>query len=193
MAVTLFLVRHAVHDRVAGVLCGRMPGVHLSDAGHCQAAALAARLAREAPCSVQASPQPRAQETAAPIAARCGLDVLPAPALDEIDVGDWTGRRFADLADDPRWRDWNTRRAEGVAPGGEAMRAVQDRVLGWAMGLTGTVVAVSHADVIKALLAAVLDLSLDAHWRFEIAPASVSAIRIAAGQARLLFLNEACA
>jgi len=195
-AIRLLLVRHAAHARVAHILCGRMAGVDLDAAGMAQAERLAARLQREDPVAVHSSPQPRARQTATPIARRFGLSVAPAPALDEIDCGDWTGRDFGTLAEDPLWRRWNECRSSVRPPGGtETMAQVQARALGFARGLGaqhaagGAVVAVSHADVIKAVLLGVLGLPLDAHWRIDGAPASVCTLLLA-GEERVLGINE---
>ena len=193
----LLLLRHAAHDRVDDVLCGRMPGVHLGAAGMAQAARLAGRLVGLAPAAVHSSPQPRAVETASLLAARCDVPLLPAAALDEIDCGDWTGRRFADLTQDPEWQRWNAERGRARPPGGESMAAAQHRAIGWAArlaasGTAGTIAAVSHADVIKAMLMAVLGLPLDAHWRLEVAPASISAIRWRDATPTVAWINERC-
>jgi broad specificity phosphatase PhoE len=48
---------------------------------------------------------------------------------------------------------------------------------------------VSHADVIKAALAAVLGLTLDAHDRFDIAPASLSTLVLWEGGGKVVGLN----
>ena len=198
-ATILLLVRHAAHGLVDQVLCGRMPGVRLGEAGRGQAAALAERLARQRPAAVYASPQARARETADAVAVRCGLDVQDCDALDEIDFGDWTGRSFASLAEDPRWRRWNEARASERPPGGESMAEAQRRVMLWAEALPArhvgaAVAAVSHADVIKAALCGVLGLSLDGHWRFEISPAAVSTVLLREGGGwRVLGINEAVA
>lgn len=189
------LVRHAVHDRVDHVLCGRMAGVELGEAGRRQALALAAALR---PGAVFTSPQPRCRQTATPIAEAHGQTAIIEAALDEIDFGDWTGRNFAALADDAEWKRWNERRAIGQPPNGEPMAAVQRRMLNWLHRLPltqpdRTVVAVSHGDVIKAAVAGVLGLTLDAHGRFDIAPASVSAIALWAGGGRVQSLNQAVA
>lgn len=199
MASTLlWLVRHATHTRVASVLCGRMADVGLDEAGHAQAARLADRLMRESPRALYASPQRRACETAEGVALRCGLPAAVAPDIDEIDFGDWTGLTFATLHDDPLWQRWNDARATVRPPRGESMAEAQDRVLRWAWCLRarhpgGTVVAVSHADVIKAALAGILGLSLDCHARFEIAPASISAVALWEGGAKVLQVNETVA
>lgn len=192
------LVRHAAHDRVDGVLCGRMPGVTLSEPGRAQARRLAERFAAERPAALYASPIERARDTAGPIGRACGLPVRIEDGWTEIDVGEWTGRTFSELDADPRWRDWNGSREAGCPPGGEPMRAVADRVAAALERLReahpgGRVVAVSHADVIKAAICRVLGLSLDRLGRFEIAPASVSTLVLWPGGGKVVALNDAAA
>ncbi len=191
----LLLVRHASHAVVHGVLVGRDPGVHLSAAGRAEAVALARRVARERPVVLYTSPQPRCRETAGALGDACRLVPEVCDALDEIDFGEWRGRSFAELGADPRWAAWNASRGTARPPGGEAMHEAQSRALRWtgtlpALHGEATVIAVSHADVIKAVIAAHLGLGLDAHHRFEIAPASLSALALWPGGGRLRFVNE---
>lgn len=198
MATTVFLVRHAAHDRVDRVLCGRMPGVGLGEAGQRQAEALARRFACEGVDAVWTSPLQRARETAEPVAARLGLAARPSDALCEIDFGAWTGQAFDALRDDPRWRRWNEARGSERPPGGESMTEAQTRAAAEverarAEHPDGRVVLVSHSDVIKAVLAGVLGLSLDAYSRFEVSPASVSALAVWDGGGKVLSMNEAAA
>lgn len=195
MAATVFLIRHAAHDRVGSTLCGRMPGVMLGDHGRRQASALAERLAGEAIAAVYSSPLERARETAAPIAARLGLVPEDCPAMAEIDFGDWTGRTFESLDGDPDWTRWNAARATSRAPGGESMAEAQARAVDAVEGLRrahpdGRIAVVSHCDVIKAMLAHVLAVSLDGLQRFEISPASVSTLAVWDGGAKVLGMNE---
>ena len=190
---TVTLVRHAAHDRVHAVLCGRMAGVTLGARGHSQAAALAKRLRGCGARAVLTSPLERARETAAPIAAALGLEPEVTPALNEIDFGIWTGRRFEELADDPLWQGWNAARGSGRAPGGEAMAAAQTRVAGLLDELAAEgrdAVLVSHGDVIRAAVLRVLGLSLDAYARIEIAPASITTLDLWPGGGRVTGLNE---
>ncbi len=197
MATTIFLVRHAAHDRVDRVLCGRMPGVGLGDTGRWQAEALAEWFAGKAPAAVDAvwtSPLDRARETAQPIADRLGLLALDSDALREIDFGDWTGRAFDELRDDPRWRRWNEARTGERPPGGETMAEAQSRAMAEVERAREEhpgrgVVLVSHGDVIKAILAGVLGLPLDAHARFEVSPASISVLAVWRGGGRVLRMN----
>ena len=53
-----------------------------------------------------------------------------------------------------------------------------------------TIAAVSHADVIKALIAHALGLSLDDLQRFEVSPASVSIIAAGAWGMKVHVVNE---
>ena len=199
MAGTLYLVRHAAHDRVHDVLCGRMTGVSLGAEGRRQAQALAERLAREPIGAVVSSPLERARETAQPIADRLDLPLELSEALLEIDFGAWTGRRFDELTTDIVWRNWNRARTTVRPPGGEDFSAVQNRVVPFLRALVAEhpgkgVVAVSHCDVIRAALCAFLNCqSLDDYRLFEIAPASVTRIVLWEDGWTVVGLNEALA
>jgi probable phosphoglycerate mutase len=198
MATTFFLVRHAAHDRVGSVLCGRMPAVSLGEAGRRQAHALADRLAGERIDAVYTSPLERARETAVPIAARIGLEARVSDAMAEIDFGDWTGRSFDSLEGEPDWIHWNESRSTARPPGGESMVEVQSRATRLLDRLQqdypeGRIVLVSHCDVIKAMLASYLRLALDGLARFDIAPASVSVLVAWGGEGKVLGMNEAVA
>ncbi len=69
------VMRHGEVHNPDGILYGRLPDYHLSDRGAAQAEAVADWLASRDVAYVVASPLERAQETAAPIAARHGLAV----------------------------------------------------------------------------------------------------------------------
>nr|WP_245215465.1 histidine phosphatase family protein [Pararoseomonas baculiformis] len=191
-------MRHAAHDRVGSTLCGRMAGVSLGPAGRAQAEALARRLARESLSALYTSPLERARETAAPIAARMGLAPQISPAIQEIDYGDWTGRDFAALDGDAEWAHWNAARGTARVPGGECMAEAQSRAVAEIERLGAAhpgerIAVVSHADVIKAVLARYLGLDLDNLLRFDIAPASVSALALWEGDGKVLCMNETVA
>jgi broad specificity phosphatase PhoE len=72
---TVHVVRHGEVFNPDGILYGRLDGYHLSDRGKAQAQNVADALAGNDIVLVVASPLQRAQETAAPIAARHGLPV----------------------------------------------------------------------------------------------------------------------
>lgn len=193
----MILARHAAHCDLGQVLTGRRGGAPLSDSGRAQAERLAQRLAREEIDVVHSSPQERARETAEIVAGRLGIDVEVAPALDEIDFGEWTGRTFEGLACDPRWMRWNERRSEACPPGGEPMAAAVARAVAH-LELIGfrdrrRLLCISHADIIRGVVAHYLGLSFDNLLRFDIDAASISSLVMEGGGVRLKSLNERCA
>jgi probable phosphoglycerate mutase len=195
VTTTVFLVRHGSHDRLDKVLCGRMDGVSLSAAGRREAEALATRLRAESLAAVYASPLARTVETAQPIAAAAGLSPIADEDLTEIDFGDWTGRPFEALRDDPAWPVWNRARSLARPPGGESMLEVQARLKRWLDRVCERhagerIAAVTHSDVIKALAAHALGFSLDQHDRLEVGPASISVLAGGDWGVKVLSLNE---
>ena len=198
VTTTFHLVRHAAHDRVGSVLCGRMPGVSLGELGREQARRLSARFAAEAVAAIHSSPLERARETAEPIAARLGQSVAVNEGLTEIDFGAWSGRGFGDLDGDPAWAAWNGARAMNRPPGGESMLEAQTRIVRAIEALheahrDGAVVLVSHSDVIKAALLYHLGLPVEAWPRIEVEPASVSTLVVGEWGAKVVRLNDVVA
>jgi probable phosphoglycerate mutase len=180
-ATTVFLVRHAEHDALPRMLCGRMPGVRLGGRGREQAARLAERLAPEGLAAVYASPLERALDTAEPIAEAAGLAVRTEPALDELDYGGWAGQTWDELRRDAAWAAWNADRAQGRPPGGETLGELQARVAGWLGAVRDRhpgerLAAVAHAEPIRAALVWVLGAPLAALDRLEVGPASISVV-----------------
>lgn len=195
MTTTVYFVRHGRHDRLGKVLCGRMPGVTLSEQGLADSRAMARRLAREPIDAVYASPLERTVASAEPIAEALGRPLQISENLLEVDYGEWTGAGFADLDGRPEWRAWNERRASALPPRGESMAQVQMRVgrfVNEAVRLhpDQRVVAVSHGDVIKAALIAGLGLSLDEHHRIEVSPGSLSVIAAGDWGLKVHSMNE---
>ena len=195
----LLLVRHALCDPVGVFLAGRRPGVSLNAAGRAQLPALAARVERRLGGArldaVVASPLARAQETAAALARAHGLTIATDPGLAELDFGAWTGRAIDALGTEPAWPHFHGYRSGTRPPGGELALEAQARAVGAALCLaaahpTGTVAAVSHADVLKAVLGHLLGIPLDLQHRLEVAPASVSEVELAPWGARVLAVND---
>ncbi|WP_434710391.1 histidine phosphatase family protein [Rhizobium sp. YTUHZ045] len=196
MTATFFLVRHAAHDNVGNFLAGRAAGISLGESGRSQVQRLGERLRREDINEIYTSPRERTRETAVGIASACGLSLPQTDdALDEVNFGNWSGKTFEVLNDDPLWRRWNTTRSLVRTPGGETMLDVQTRIFGLIetlarRGNDRRLALVSHADVIKAAVSHVLGLPIDAWPRFDIAPASVTTVAIGDWGAKVMTLNE---
>ena len=196
MTVTLFLLRHAAHDDVGRYLAGRAAQVNLGATGLAQARRLGTRMAREQFDAVFASPRERAQQTAAAVAvARGEMPVETVEALDEVDFGAWSGSTFEELNKRDDWQRWNGLRSMAETPAGETMLDVQRRAVGFVRQLTardanGRFTLVSHADVIRSIVAHVLGLPIDTWQRFDISPASITTLVIGDWGGKVLTLNE---
>jgi len=161
---------------------GRSAGLHLSEEGRRQAEAVATRLGRlQRIAALYTSPLERARETAAAIAR--ALDATPRvdAGLLEIDIGDWTGLTIAQASRRSEWQAVQHHPSGFRFPGGESFMQLQVRVVDAVARMAGrhrgaTVVAVSHADPIKAAVAHALGTHLDLFQRIAVAPASVTAI-----------------
>ena len=143
---------------------------------------------------MESSPQRRTRETATVIAAACGTAPEIVEALDELDFGQWTGRLIADLEGDPLWTRWNSARSQAQVPGGERMTDAVSRAVAHLDALgrqpwSGAVVCVSHADIIRGVVAHYLGLSLDRMLMFDVDPGSITSLAVGDWGGRLLSLN----
>jgi probable phosphomutase (TIGR03848 family) len=187
---TVILVRHGrTTANAAGLLAGRAAGVSLDQIGREQAALAGDRLAVVPLAGVVSSPLERCQQTAQLILARqAGTPYAPVdPDLTECDYGLWQGRTLNDLATEDLWAAVQSQPSAVVFPGGESMAAMQGRSVAAIRrhdaafeaeyGPGAVWVAVSHGDVIKAILADALGMHLDLFQRINVNPASVSIVR----------------
>jgi probable phosphomutase (TIGR03848 family) len=193
--VTLLLIRHATCDPVSRLLAGRARGVRLNEEGHAEAERLAERLRGVELDGIYSSPLERAMETAAPIARQANCDVQTMDDLVEVEFGEWTGCTFEELAPRDDWRHFNELRSLARPPGGESMLEVQARALRAVQAIqlrhpSGTCAVVSHADVLRSLIAHLAGIPLDLFQRLEISPASVSIVRVGDGVANILRVND---
>jgi broad specificity phosphatase PhoE len=123
----------------------------------------------------------RARETAAPIARALGLRVRANRGLLEADFGSWTGRKLGELAKLPEWQQVQRYPSGFRFPGGESFSQMQERACDTIRTLVArhpgeAVVAVSHADPIKAVVAEAMGTHLDLFQRIVVGPCSISAI-----------------
>jgi probable phosphoglycerate mutase len=175
-------VRHGQTPTTGKTLPGRAAGLHLADAGVAQAEAVAERIAAlKQVDAVYASPLERTRETAKPIAKARGVRTAIDRGLLECDFGEWTGGELKELAKRPEWATVQRYPSGFRFPGGESFAEMQTRITGAVARLVerhagGVVVAVSHADPIKAAVAHALGTHLDLFQRIVVSPCSVTAI-----------------
>jgi probable phosphomutase (TIGR03848 family) len=192
----VLFVRHGQTPTTGASLPGRAPNLHLAEKGVAQAEAAAVRIgALESVAAVYASPMERTQETAAPIARARKLRVRKAAGLIECDFGKWTGKKLADLRKLPEWKTVQQYPSGFRFPGGESFSEMQSRAVDATHDLVAahpgeTIVAVSHADVIKAVVAAAAGTHLDLFQRIVISPCSITGVLYSAEGPIVLTVNS---
>lgn len=196
--VTILLVRHGQNSWVKEKrLAGWIDGVHLDETGQKQAQEAAARLAHLPIAAVYSSPLARCQETAAYIAEALQLAVEELPRIGEVRYGEWEGAEIEKLAKDKAWYAVQHYPSRFRFPGGEALREVQGRAVDALEELAlrhdgrAMIVVVSHADLIKLVLAHYLGVHIDLFQRIVISPASVSVLALMDnGVVRVVRVND---
>ncbi|NMI01475.1 histidine phosphatase family protein [Pseudonocardia acidicola] len=142
------------------------PGSPLTELGLAQAASIAEVLAGWPVRAVYASQATRAQQTAAPVAAAHGLEVVVVDGVHEIFVGELEGRsdRAARTAFDEVYEAWWGGDLHRRLPGGESAHDLRARFLPAVERIAkqhdgadpGVVVLVSHGAAIRLAAAALL-------------------------------------
>ncbi len=187
VATTVILVRHGVTKhtqakRFSGGLGGDNPP--LSEEGRDQVRAAGEWLLpmSDRVDAIVASPVRRTRESADILGELLGVAVTEEPGFAEMEFGHWDGLTFAEVGErhGEEMKAWLG--ALDVAPrGGESFRVVRERVLAGLERLRSehagrTVVVVSHVTPIKTLVAHALDAPLEAVFRMELSPASVTVL-----------------
>jgi probable phosphoglycerate mutase len=169
-----------------------LPGIELTEEGRAQAQRLASALQMLPLSSIISSPLARATETAEYLVQGRALTIQLEPDLMDIDLGHWSGQnRDALFHSDPAWEAFV--RDPLVAPADvETFPDLEQRVVTaierWlSQDATGPLPAfVTHADVIKLLLAHYLGLQAGRARSLSIDNASVSAIAVETGRSPLV-------
>jgi alpha-ribazole phosphatase len=146
----LILVRHPKPLCEPGLCYGRLDLECVADA--LDTAALRLGGLAEG-CRIVTSPARRARD----LSAMLGPDVTVDGRLQELDFGDWEGRRWQDLGREPV-EAWQRALPDAAPPGGETLSAMAARCAAWLASLDRRgppVLAITHAGpirVIRALL-----------------------------------------
>ncbi len=191
----LLLVRHGeslwnAEGRIQGQSCAG-----LSPRGHAQAAALAdtyapalAEVARAGLLRLGTSDLKRATETAAPLAARLGMEPTLDADLRERAFGTWEGRTHAELevAEADRWRRWTT--------GADIMREIgaetADELATRAAGALGRWFAATPAGGVCVVVSHGGSIWHGLHRLLELAPRALGPVGNASVAALLLLATE---
>lgn len=190
----LLLARHGQSVANAVRRFQGIQDVPLSDLGRLQAAALGAALRGGRLVHVYASPLARARVTAEAVVAELGVPLTLVDDLRELSLGEWEGCTVDEIRAQPGdpYARWVRDPVRYLPPGGEPLRAVQERALRAVHAIADAhpdgdaVLVVSHGGVISACLAHWLGLPLSSIWRLTVGNGSVSRV----APPRVLSVNE---
>jgi len=191
----LFLIRHALTPATGIRLSGWTPGLHLSDEGRAEAEALAERMRPVTLAAMYASPLERCIETGKPTARSKGLRIRVREDLGEVRYGSWEGKKLETLAKTKLWRRVMARPSEVRFPDGETIRETQARAIDGIERIRHAhtdepVAVVTHADIIKLLMAHYSGVHIDLYQRIMIGTASVSVVWLGGGGPRIIKMND---
>jgi len=184
----LFLFRHGEVEGMGAREVRGQRDVALSGHGREQHRQLAQWFGGEAVTRVISSPLVRCRELGEALSAAAGLKLELEPALTEQHMGAWQGRTWDEIsrtegrAINDYWDDyWHA-----APPGGESMADMAERVLEWWQKHEpelrgGRIALVTHAGVIRALLASFMGLAGGEALRFAPPPARLTTVAHSGG------------
>ena len=191
---TIFLVRHGETDwNREGRIMGTLP-VPLNERGDEQARGVAQALTRYPIAALFSSPVARAVQTARLVAERLGLPITEEAGLTELAMGAWEGRYWNELESDQSRRSLYSHPLEARAPGGETLAEVQKRAVAaienaLAIQNHRPSVFVTHADVVRTVVAHYLNLRITDSQRLCIDHASLTIIELTPTNPHLIMFN----
>ena len=194
----ILLVRHGQNEWVKEKrLAGWTPGVQLNDEGRQEVRALASRLSSLPVKMIYSSPLERCLETAVILAETKEVQVGSIADLGEVRYGKWEGKKLKKLARKKRkWHLVQHYPSRFRFPEGESFVEVQTRAVRAIEEISllhneEIVLVVSHADVIKLVLAHYLGMHIDLFQRIAVAPASLSILALSEkGSVHVLRIND---
>lgn len=199
MSTEILLVRHGQTEWNRVVRFRGRSDLALNAFGQAQARALARRLASWPIVAIYSSPLLRARQTAEPVARQLGLPIRPTQGLMDIDYGHWQGRRPEEVAraEPELHRRWLEEPQQVHIPGGESLPLLQQRAVTAVEEIVAhhpneMVLLVGHQVVNRALICALLGLSLASFWRIGQDTACLNHFRYHDDLYDVLLLNDTC-
>ena len=177
----IFLLRHGQTAWNAELRIQGQLDIPLDATGLWQAARVAEALRDEGVEAIYTSDLQRARQTAAPLAAACGLQPIADEGLRERSFGSFEGRTYAEIElqrpeEALRWR----RRQPDFQPGGgEALRNFHARSIGTLLAIAAqsagrTIAVVAHGGVLDCVYRAATRVDLQTPRTWQLANATIN-------------------
>lgn len=179
----VILVRHGRTVWNAEKKYGGHTNVALDAIGKLQAEKVAVRLKDYPIQAIYASDLDRAYHTAEPIAQVHNLAIQKFDALREINFGQWEGKTYNEIIQDQQqlMDAWIKDPYNTCLPDGESLTHLQERVVSCLQKIileheNQTIVIVTHAGPIWALVSHVLGVPINNYWRIKLSNTSVNIV-----------------
>lgn len=189
----LFLARHGETDYNRQWRYQGLTDLGLNQVGRRQAERLRHRLSLQPLDVIYTSKLKRAEDTAAIIARRRGVRVVPCENLAEIDFGKFEGLTYAEIVEG--YPDWEPDDSSFTAYGGESLGQLARRIRAFEKKLRSDnpadadVLIIAHSGSLRVLLCRLLGMNIGNWRRFRLAPASLTVIESSGQEPVLTLLN----
>jgi len=193
----IYFVRHAESlANAQSIYQGQSYDTDLSARGKSQAQALAQCFERISFSRVIASPLKRTMQTATIVALNKHLSVQIEPQIIETNHGDWEGKHKDVIKKTWPWiyRKWTRFPSATKFPQGEHFLETQKRVLEWwqlfCQNISSDTLVVSHDNIIRIIVARVLNRKLNKIWKFHLQPTAITEVSVAKDKITLVSLGD---
>jgi len=189
-----YLVRHG-NTNAGDRLVGRTEGFPLSENGREQINYIAGKYLKQVKFDkFLCSPIERTRESARIICGYINMEPEVNQSLNEIDFGEWTGKSFDELEKDQNWKLFHSSRSTSQIPGGESIGNIYKRVVDLIVELNqsfpeGSVLLVTHAEVIRIIFSHFSGMHLNDSYKIRIDTGSLSILSINNGGAFIESIN----
>jgi len=192
-----WIIRHGALVEDARNRCYGSLDFSLSDTGRAQMARAAEYLATEPISAIYTSSLNRAFESARIVAARTGCAIHATPELSEMNFGDLEGLSYDEIAarHPDLYRQWMEFPTETLFPNGESFLQMRDRVLRAFDRIRHqhegeTIAFVTHAGVIRILIAWALNMPDNCLFRLAQEHAALNLLTLTDGLPIVQLLNH---
>jgi phosphoserine phosphatase len=178
----ILLIRHAQSKANSeGIYQGQSYDTDLSDVGQMQTHLLAEYLESVPVDRVISSPLKRTMQTAIQIATKHNIEVEIDNRIMETNHGVWEGKKTDEIKEEfsELWKEWLDKPGDIIFPKGEKFSDTTRRAIEWWKEISqdhGVIVAVTHENIIQAILAYIQNVNMDRIWDYKIQNTSITEI-----------------
>ncbi len=192
----IYLIRHAESiANTQSIYQGQTYDTDLSELGKKQVRVLTKHLQKLNVNKIFTSPLKRTFQTAEVLHKILDKPLFTDRRIIETSHGQWEGKHRDIIKSTwpAIYRKWLKFPSSVKFPDGEHFLETQKRVVAWWKSVAdekGEILAVTHDNIIRILIAKVLNMKLNHIWKFHLQPTSVTLIEVRENMPKLVYLND---